>query len=307
MRRLIATSAIAVIGVGGVLAGCGGGDAPPPATAESTATATAGTTAASPQDPAGAVSSGFATLRGAPYVSTGVTSQEVDTSQLPESLATRLDDALDAQGTNVTTTTRFESPDRVAIEQDIAGRTQQIVFYDGSIYVSADGSTWAELTGAAASAFSQASSLARINPADLFTGLVPAGSADVDGRPSTQYSGDVDVDKATELVASVIGGLGDLGSALEDVVSITGGTATIAVDDANGAVSRLAVTLTISLDFGAIAAAAGQDAGDIGSVGITSTATETVTSYGGNVTVQQPDASTTISTVAALGEFLTKG
>lgn len=307
MRRLILTSAIAAVGISGALAGCGGSDAPPPATVQSTGSVAAGTQGSTTSaNAASQVSAAFATLRGAPYTSRTTTSQEIDASGLPDDLASRLRAAVEQRGSDMTTTTRFESPERVAITQAISGRTQRIVLYDGSVYVSADGSAWARLTGEAATAFSQASSLARIDPAELFTGITPDGSADVLGRPATRYSADVDVDQASELVGTVIGGLGDMGTVLKDLVTIEGGTALIAVDDARGAVSQLEVTMDVALDLGGIAAAAGRDDAEIGPVGIESRSTETVTSYG-DVTVEKPRASTTISTITGLGEFLSGG
>lgn len=304
MRRLIATSAIVAIGMAGALAGCGGTDAPTPGSVESTATATTGTSTSA--DATAAVGAAFTTLRGAPYTSRTVTSQDVDTSGLPDDLASRLQAAVEQRGSGMTTTTRFESPERVAITQQVGGRTQRIVLYDGEVFVSAGAGTWARLTGDAAAAFSQASSLARIDPATLFTGITPDGSADVLGRPATRYTAGVDVDRASELAGTVIGGLGDVGSALKDLVTIDGGTALIAVDDARGAVSRLEVTMEVSLDLGGIAEAAGQDATGIGPVGIESRSAESVTGYGG-VTVARPAADTTISTITALGDYLTKG
>lgn len=304
MRRLIATSAIVAIGMAGALAGCGGADAPPAGSVQSTGTATTGTSASA--DATAAVGAAFAALRGAPYTAKTVTSQDIDTSGLPDDLASRLRAAVEQQGSGMTTTTRFASPERVAITQQVGGRTQRIVLYDGAVYVSAGAREWARLTGDAAAAFSQASSLARIDPATLFTGITPDGSADVLGRPATRYAAGVDVDRASDLVGTVIGGLGDVGSALKDLVTIDGGTALIAVDDARGAVSQLEVTMDVSLDLGGIAAAAGQDATGIGPVGIESRSTETVTGYGG-VTVAKPTADTTISSITALGDYLTKG
>lgn len=306
MRRLVVASAIVAIGTAGALAGCGGADSPPVATVPSTGTGTVATGTSASAGSTAAVTAAFATLRDAPYTSRTVASQEIDASGLPDELATRLRAAVEQQGSGMTTTTRFESPGRVAITQDVAGRTQRIVLYDGAVYVSTDGRAWARLTGDAAAAFSQASSLARIDPATLFIGITPDGSSDVLGRPATRYAADVDVDRASELVGTVIGGLGDVGAALKDLVTIENGTALIAVDDVRSAVSQLEVTMDVSLDLGGIAAAAGQDAQGIGRVGIESRSTETVTGYGG-VTVAEPTARTTISTITGLGDYLTTG
>lgn len=306
MRRFIATSALVAIGMAGALAGCGGADAPPADSVQPTATATTGTPTSA--GAAAAVGAAFSALRGAPYTSKTVTSQDIDTSGLPDDLASRLRTAVERQGSGMTTTTRFASPERVAITQEVGGRTQRIVLYDGEVFVSAGAgaSEWARLTGDAAAAFSQASSLARLDPATLFTGITPDGSADVLGRPATRYAAAVDVDRASELVGTVIGGLGDVGSALTDLVTIDGGTALIAVDDDRGAVSQLEVTMEVSLDLGGLAAAGGRDATGIGPVGIDSRSTETVTGYGG-VSVAKPTANTTISTIAGLGDYLTRG
>lgn len=304
MRRLIATSAIVAVGMAGALAGCGGVDAPPAGSVQSTGATTAGTSASA--DATAAVGAAFTALRDAAYTSTTVTSQDIDTSGLPDDLASRLRAAVEEQGSGMTTTTRFASPERVAMTQRIGGRTQRIVLYDGEVYVSTDGREWARLTGDAAAAFSQASSLARVDPATLFTGITPDGSADVLGRPATRYAAGVDVDRASALVGTVIGGLGDAGSALKDLVTIGGGNAVIAVDDARGAVSQLGVTMDVSLDLGGLASAAGQDTTGIGPVGIESRSTETVTGYG-NVTVAKPTADATISSITALGDYLTKG
>ena len=91
-----------------------------------------------------------------------------------------------------------------------------------------------------------------------------------------------------------------------DAVSLRSGTVEVLVDDASGAVARQDLSITLALDFGAIAKAAGQaDSGSLGSVLVTSAGTEVITSTGGDVTVTKPTATTPVSTVVALGEFLT--
>ena len=61
-----------------------------------------------------------------------------------------------------------------------------------------------------------------------------------------------------------------------------------------------------SRDFDAIAKAAGEaQGGSLGSVLLTSAGSEVITRAGGDVTVTKPTATKTVSTVVALGEFLT--
>lgn len=305
MRRTIPFAAATVLAAGLLAAGCGGsGDtaATIPATAPQAATAGTAPPAASAQQ---AVSAAYRALRAAPYVSSGTMTQKVDTSALDASLRAQVDQQLAATATSGSTTTRFESPERVAITQEMGDRSQQVVFYDGSVYVSADGDTWAKATGEAAKAFSQASSVAQLDPAVLFTGLVDAGAADVGGAPATRYTGRVDVARAGEAVQSVIGGLGALGGALGDAVSLESGTVEVLVDDATGMVARQDVTMIIALDFGALAAASGETgAASLGSVSITSSGTEVISDAGADVVVKQPTPTTTVSSLVQLGEFL---
>lgn len=305
MRRTIPLAALAVLSAGLLAAGCGGpGDTAATAPATSPQAQTAGTTstAVSAQQ---AVSAAYRALRATAYVSSGTMTQKVDTSALDAPIRDRVDEQLASTAANGSTTTRFESPERVAITQEMGNTSQQVVFYDGSVYVSADGRTWAKATGQAAKAFSQASSVAQLDPAVLFTGLVDAGAADAGGAPATRYTGQVDVARAGEAVQSVIGGLGALGGALGDAVSLESGTVQVLVDDATGMVARQDVTMVIGLDFGALAAAAGEkDAASLGSVSITSSGTEAITDVGGDVVVRQPTATTTVSSLVQLGEFL---
>lgn len=305
MRRTISVAALAVLSAGLLAAGCGGpGDteATTPATSPQAQTAGTASTAVSAQQ---AVSAAYRALRATTYVSSGTMRQKVDTSALDESIRDRVDEQLASTAANGSTTTRFESPERVAITQEMGTTSQQVVFYDGSVYVSADGETWAKATGQAAKAFSQASSVAQLDPAVLFTGLTGAGPADAGGAPATRYTGQVDVARAGEAVQSVIGGLGGLGAALDDSVSLESGTVEVRVDDATGMVARQDVTMTIRLDLGALAAAAGErDAASLGSVSITSTGTEAITDVGADVVVRQPAPTAVVSSVLQLGEFL---
>ncbi len=310
MRRALATAAIVILGGAGALAGCG--DSTPTATTEAPPTtaatnATTGTTSTSGQaDATAAVSTAFATLRGQSYTSTSITEQELDASDLPAEIRDQAQQQAEQAGGTVKSSTRFESPERVEITQEIGGRTQQIVLYDGTAYVSADGTAWAEVTGEAAEAFSQASSLARLDPTVLFTDITADGTGAVDGKAAQQFTAGINTAAAGDAVASVTGGLGDLGAALGKAVKIEKGSAVLMVDDANGAISEMQISMQIAFDLGAIAAASGEDAGDATGMAlrIMSTSTETITDFGGDITIEKPDATTTVSTIVGLGEFL---
>lgn len=310
MRRALATAAIVILGGAGALAGCG--DSTPTATTEAPPTtaatnATTGTTSTSGQaDATAAVSTAFATLRGQSYTSTSITEQELGASDLPAEIRDQAQQQAEQAGGTVKSSTRFESPERVEITQEIGGRTQQIVLYDGTAYVSADGTAWAEVTGEAAEAFSQASSLARLDPTVLFTDITADGTGAVDGKGAQQFTAGINTAAAGDAVASVTGGLGDLGAALGKAVKIEKGSAVLMVDDANGAISEMQISMQIAFDLGAIAAASGEDAGDATGMAlrIMSTSTETITDFGGDITIEKPDATTTVSTIVGLGEFL---
>lgn len=308
MRRIAVAATTALIGAGIMLAGCGGSSEPAGAGATGTvvasSTATEGTGASA--GAAQAVSAAYEVLRARSYVSQGTTSQKIDASGLDAALRADVEDQLSSAATDITTRTRVESPDRVAITQDIGGRSQQIVLYDGDVFVSPDGTTWARATGAAAQAFSQATGIGKLDPASLFTDLTRAGAAEVNGQPATRYTGAVDTAATGSAIESVIGGLGALGSAVGDAVSLRSGTVEVLVDDASGAVARQDLSITLALDFGALAKAAGETDGEsLGSVLVTSAGTEVITSTGGDVTVARPTATKTVSSVVALGEFLT--
>ena len=310
MRRALATAAIVILGGAGALAGCG--DSTPTATTEAPPTtaatnATTGTTSTSGQaDATAAVSTAFATLRGQSYTSTSITEQELGASDLPAEIRDQAQQQAEQAGGTVKSSTRFESPERVEITQEIGGRTQQIVLYDGTAYVSADGTAWAKVTGEAAEAFSQASSLARLDPTVLFTDITADGTGAVDGKGAQQFTAGINTAAAGDAVASVTGGLGDLGAALGKAVKIEKGSAVLMVDDANGAISEMQISMQIAFDLGAIAAASGEDAGDATGMAlrIMSTSTETITDFGGDITIEKPDATTTVSTIVGLGEFL---
>lgn len=307
MCRIATATATPVLAALLLLGGCG-------ASTEPAAVSTIVTTGAAQSTPAAdagaaapdAVARAYAALGTGPYVSRGVTTQEVDARGLDPSLRATVQRQLAVLATGITTTTRVASPERMAIAQRIGDRTQQVVLYDGQVFVSADGTRWARTTGAAAAGFPQASMVAQADPAALFTGLVATGAADVDGRTVTRYAGSVDTAATGALMQALLGGLGAPGSAIGDAVSLQSGTVAMLVDDATGTLARQEMSLRISLDVGALARGAGQDAAaDLGSVDITSTGSETITDAGGSVTVTRPDATATVSTVAGLAQFLT--
>lgn len=305
MRRTGLITATAVIGATALLAGCGGGSPSADAGSVTTVPVTASTGTGDARDAAAEVSRAYATLRATSYVSTGATTQEVDASGIDASLRDQVEEQFAAGGAGLSTRTRFESPDRVEITQTVGDRAQEVVLYDGTVFVSPDGTTWARVTGDAADAFSQASAVAGLDPASLFTDLRLDGTATIDGAPATRYSGMVDTAAAGQAAQSVIGGLGQLGAAVGDAVTLRSGTVELQVADSTGTVARQDITMEIAFDFGALARAAGQeDAADLGTMVITSAATERITDLGGDVVVKKPTASTTVSSLVDLGEFL---
>ena len=306
MRRIALITATAVLGGGVLLAGCGGGSPGDGSGSNTTVPLSASTGTSAGRDAATEVSRAYATLRATSYVSTGATTQEVDASGIDASLRDQVEEQFAAGRAGLSTRTRFESPDRVEITQAVGSREQEVVLYDGEVFVSPDGAKWARVTGDAADAFSQASAVAGLDPASLFTDLRLDGTATIDGAPATRYSGLVDTAAAGEAVQSVIGGLGELGTAVGDAVTLRSGTVELQVADATDTVARQDITMEIAFDFGALARAAGQDdAAGLGTMVITSAATERITDVGGDVVVEKPTASTTVTSLVDLGEFLT--
>lgn len=307
MRRTGLITATAVIGAAALLAGCGGGSPSADAGSVTTVPVTASTGTADARDAAAEVSRAYATLRATSYVSTGATTQEVDASGIDASLRDQVEEQFAAGAAGVSTRTRFESPERVEITQAVGSREQEVVLYDGEVFVSPDGTKWARVTGDAADAFSQASAVAGLDPASLFTDMRLDGTATIDGAPATRYSGAVDTAAAGQAVQSVVGGLGQLGAAVGDAVTLRSGTVELQVADATETVAHQDITMEIAFDFGALARAAGQDAAAaaLGTMVITSAATERITDVGGDVVVKKPTASTTVSSLVGLGEFLT--
>jgi len=300
--RLAAIAGVATIGATTAMMGCGDGPATPAATA--TATVVATTTGTSPEA-ASAVADAFARLRAGTYESTTRGTSSFDASGLDESLRDAAEAQFAAQPADVDTATQFESPERIAMVQRLATGRQEIVMYDGEVFVRGASGTWARVTGTAAEAFAQATSLAGLDPTALYSGIRSDGAAEVDGRPATRYVATIDPGRAGDLLSGVLAGLGGAGGVLSDAVALDGGTATIVVDDASGTVARHEVALEVSFDFGALARAAGADTtGDLGSVRMSSTSIETVGDVGGDVVVTPPEATTTVSTISGLGEFL---
>jgi hypothetical protein len=298
-RRLATIAGIAVIGASAALAGCGDDTTPPGATA------TSPSATVNSSDAASAVAAAFARLRAGTYESTTRGTSSFDASGLDASLRGAAEAQFATQPTDVDTATRFESPERIAITQRLPAGQQEIVLYDGDVFVRRAGGDWARVTGEAASAFAQATSLAGLDPTALYSAIRNDGPTEADGRPATRYVGTIDPGRAGDLLAGVLAGLGGAGSAIRDAVALDGGTATILVDDATGTVARNEVALEVSFDFGALAQAAGADAGgDLGSVRMSGTSTETVGDVGGDVVVTRPEATTTVSTISGLGEFL---
>ena len=299
-RRLAAIVGIAAIGATATLAGCGSDTMSPGATATASTSSTP-TTA----DAAAAVAAAFARLRAGTYESATRGTSSFDASGLDASLRDAAEAQFAAQPADVESATRFESPERIAITQRLATGRQEIVMYDGDVLVRRAGGDWARVTGDAAEAFAQATSLAGLDPTALYSAIRNDGPAQADGRPATRYVGTIDPGRAGDLLAGVLAGLGGAGSAISDAVALDGGTATILVDDATGTVARHEVALEVSFDFGALARAAGADAGgDLGSVRMSSRSTETVGDVGGDLVVTRPEATTTVSTISGLGEFL---
>lgn len=310
LRRAGAVAALAVapLAAGGLLAGCGGSGPDGASTAPGGLTVVSATSdtgsATDPADAAAAVSAAYAALRSTGYEATTTLTQEADASGLDEALRGSIEEQFDDQASS-TTLTRSESPERVSVVQDQGGRTQHLVSYDGTLYVSADGTTWAQATGDAATAFEGITSLGQVDPATHFTGLREDGAGEVAGRPATRYTGALDRARMDDLIAGLTGTLGTVGTTLEKAIAMGDSSATILVDEATGAVAEEQYTIAYTIDVGAIAEAAGKaDQADAGVVRVAGTSTQTVTRTG-DVTVKEPTATRTVSTLEELGAFVT--
>ena len=78
------------------------------------------------------------------------------------------------------------------------------------------------MTGEAADAFAQATSLAGLDPTALHSAVRKDGPARVDGRPPTRHIVTTDHGRAGGLLANVLAGLDGAGSAVRDAAALGG-------------------------------------------------------------------------------------
>lgn len=307
-RRLAALAGVAAIGLGLGLAGCG--DSSSPATsADTIATTGTATSSAVGQDTAAdataAVSDAYKALQKTSYKSTTTTTQSVDASGIAdEAIRSKLEGQLKESLTSSTSTMEVESPERREATSSVAGKDTTMVAYDGQLFFSANGTTWAELTGAGAKAILETAQLATVDPTALFTNLHADGTEDVNGKPGTRYAGDVSAEKTKTLVDSAFGALGsEVTKALGDSISVDAGTVQVVVDDASGMVSKQVLDYAFGFDIGKMLAGEGASAVS-GVMKVKSSSTETVTDVGGDITITKPTATKKVSDVVSLGLFL---
>ena len=199
-----------------------------------------------------------------------------------------------------------ESSERREVKTTTKGVTSYVVMYDGELFLSADGTTWAQYTGSGAKALMNAAQLSSINPSSMFTNVQAAGTADVNGQAGTAYTADISAAKVTSLVDSAFGMLGtEVAKALGDALNVQGGSAKVVVDDATGNIASQDIAYRFAYDLGALASAAGAtDAAPSGSIDVTTTSREVVTKTGSGITVEKPTATKKVSDIMQLGLFL---
>jgi hypothetical protein len=280
---------VPVAAVALVLGSCGGGDA---GTTTSPATGTAPATASTaPARDAGAVvDRAFRALLAGSYRAEVENTSELTAEGAPEQVR----DALARADTDTSSSVEAESAGRARSTSELAGGLGelQIVLFDGTLFVSKDGTDWRELAGDLKAYFDQAFALSRLDVSELAGDFRADGGADVEGVATDRYVGQIDPARYREIAGPLLQGLGPVAGAVE----FTGGTIEVLVARDDGRLMRQVVNLDLSLDLGEI--------GSQGTVDIRSASTYTVRDHGAPVTVERPTASGTLATLAELGQFV---
>lgn len=298
------------MGLGLGLAGCGDSSSPA-ASADTTATSadTTGTAAATTSaDATAAVTDAYKALQATSYTSTSTTTQELSAEGVDGALKDQLLAKMKTSVQDSTATSKVESSERTEVVTTTGGKETTVVMYDGSLYVTANGTTWAQVTGDAASAIKSAQSVATANPTLLFTDLVDAGPTTVNGDAGTKYTGGISAAQTESLINTVFGSLGsDMASALGSAMKIQDGNVAVVVSNSGGTVIQQVMNYGIAFDLAALASASGSsDAASSGTIIDTITATEDISNIGDPVTITEPTATTKVSSIIDLGLFLAK-
>jgi hypothetical protein len=308
-RRAVLTvmAIVAALGVTGGMAGCGADDGSGSATVPSVPSSGAtGTADARPSaDVSAAVADAYAALRSSGYEATGTVVHEADASAVDAPLRGAIEERFRDQASS-TSSIRAESATRVWVARDRGARREFVVSYDGALYASRDGTTWARVTGHAAVAAAGgagATSALGAHPTPRLTALREDGTGEVAGREAIRYVGVLDPARTHGLVAGVTGSAHAGARGPAEALTMGEGTATILVDRATGVLAEQQYVIAYSVDAGAIARATGRGGMGTGTVKVLGTATETVTRRGA-LTVERPRATRTVSTVTQLGEYL---
>jgi hypothetical protein len=291
MRRLAAVLIAVVLGALGV-AGCGGsggsaGTSPPGAGTTSSTVPAA--------NARGRLAAAIAKLTGESYRATIDGTQSFSATGAPQ----EVEQALAALGGSTRVTMEAESRRRISGSFHLPiGTTvlsMQLVLYDGTVYVSRDGSDWRELGGEIASVLEPSLKAGAEDLADNLVDVRDEGRIRFEGAPAERYSGSVDPSFVLKTLAPIFQRAG----LNPDLLKFQSGDGSFVVRARDGQLVQQQGSVTASIDLSKL------PGGPNGTMSVQATTTVHYVDQGTDIRIARPATSGTLTTLAELGSFLT--
>jgi hypothetical protein len=173
--------------------------------------------------------------------------------------------------------------------------SMQMVIYDGTAYVSRDGSDWRELGGEIASLLEPSLKAGAEDLANNLVDVRDEGRIRFEGAPAERYSGSVDPAFVLETIAPIFQRAG----LNPDLLKFESGDGSFVVRAQDGQLVQQQGTVTASIDLSKL------PGGPNGTMSVRSTTTVHYVGQGTVIRIARPSTSGTLTTLAELGAFLT--
>jgi len=292
MRRLAAVLIAVFLGALAV-AGCGGSGGN--ATTSSPGADTASSTVSAPANARGRLAAAITKLTGESYRATVDGTQSFSATGAP----VEVERALAALGGSTHATLEAESRRRISgsfrlpVGTTVLG--MEMVLYDGTAYVSRDGSDWRELGGEIASVLAPALKAGAEDLANNLVDVRDEGRIRFEGAPAERYSGSVDPAFVLKAIAPIFQRAG----LNPDLLKFESGNGSFVVRAHDGQLVQQQGTATASIDLSKL------PGGPSGTMSVQSTSTVHYVDQGTEIRIARPSTSGTLTTLADLGAFLT--
>lgn len=221
-----------------------------------------------------------------------------DTSGLSAQAAT-FGTALQAAAQQTTSTEVVQSPSRLKLTVKLpTGKSMYMVSYDGTVYVSADDSTYKEAPFL--SALAQQIAVAQTSDfATHLTSIQDVAKATEGGATVEHFKASVAPDFVTQLTQSVMGGLGvssSISSALTASMTTTASSVDMFINRHTGLFAHQALDLQLSLDVSKMLTALGQTVPpDLGTVKVIGDTTYQFHDFGSPASLTKPTSAGQLS------------